>query len=247
MRWDDWRAFLAVARAGTIGAAASEMGVNRTTVYRRLDAARGRPGHAPLRPRRQGATPSRWWVGTGSSTQSAWRRICPAMASPAYRWHTRAPCCELGHGDASSSGPRREARHALLLRGRRSGRARTAPTTAQDDERSALWLLIHADLRRNEGVRLRRLPLPLPGGATASPRGDPCRRRMTGAILCGDASLALVFGCSRRCDFLQRSCLGLFRSRRRRCFSHRGVHHIHPRRRGDWHLRHGRHHLWARS
>ncbi len=37
-RWDDWRTFLAVARAGTIAAAAEELGVNQTTVYRRLDA-----------------------------------------------------------------------------------------------------------------------------------------------------------------------------------------------------------------
>lgn len=37
-RWDDWRTFLAVARAGTVGAAAEELGVNQTTVYRRLDA-----------------------------------------------------------------------------------------------------------------------------------------------------------------------------------------------------------------
>lgn len=38
MRWDDLKVALAVARAGSIGPAAQALGVNVTTVYRRLDA-----------------------------------------------------------------------------------------------------------------------------------------------------------------------------------------------------------------
>lgn len=38
MRWDDLRTFLAIARAGSMSAAQRELGVNLSTVYRRLDA-----------------------------------------------------------------------------------------------------------------------------------------------------------------------------------------------------------------
>ncbi len=38
VRWDDLPAFLAVARAGTLAAAASQLGVNASTVHRRIAA-----------------------------------------------------------------------------------------------------------------------------------------------------------------------------------------------------------------
>ena len=46
MDWDHFRVFLAVARGGQLSAAARRLGVNHTTVARRLDAleARGATG-----------------------------------------------------------------------------------------------------------------------------------------------------------------------------------------------------------
>lgn len=41
LRWDDLRAFLAVARGGTLAAAAADLGVNASTVHRRMSALEG--------------------------------------------------------------------------------------------------------------------------------------------------------------------------------------------------------------
>ncbi len=42
--WNDWRHFLAIAREGNLAAAARRLGVNHTTVYRRLNAMESRLG-----------------------------------------------------------------------------------------------------------------------------------------------------------------------------------------------------------
>ncbi len=52
MRWDDLKVVLAVSRAGAIGPAARALGVNVTTVYRRLDALESELGQ-PLFDRQQ--------------------------------------------------------------------------------------------------------------------------------------------------------------------------------------------------
>ena len=53
MRWDDLKVALAVARAGAVSPASRVLGVNVTTIYRRLDALEQALGH-PLFDRAQG-------------------------------------------------------------------------------------------------------------------------------------------------------------------------------------------------
>ena len=57
--WNDLRHFLAVARAGSTLGAAKRLGVNQTTVARRLDALEGLPPVAWLREAAGGAGPLR--------------------------------------------------------------------------------------------------------------------------------------------------------------------------------------------
>lgn len=56
--WDDLRYFLATVRAGTYSAAAAELGVNRTTVARRVANLERRIGHPLLEPATAGLAPS---------------------------------------------------------------------------------------------------------------------------------------------------------------------------------------------
>lgn len=58
MDWDDLRHVLAVARRGTLSAAARDLGVNHSTVYRRIRAIEGRLGVRLFERHRDGYTPT---------------------------------------------------------------------------------------------------------------------------------------------------------------------------------------------
>lgn len=91
MDWDHYRVFLAVARGGQLSAAARRLGVNHTTVARRLDALEAELGTALFERRPTGCVPT-----------EAGERLIPVAER--IEMATRSATTAISSGDAEASG-----------------------------------------------------------------------------------------------------------------------------------------------